>query len=127
MEQQRSTYRQIPVGEMTPDAVTVGIEKDAAGATRAAVWWEARGDVDADEAEYQDVGEALAAAEAARTLHGFREVVVALQDGVAWESGWGELKVDGRSREPIGDVSQTDLSEDETFELAAGIEAERDA
>jgi hypothetical protein len=91
------------------------------------VWWEARGDVDADEAEYSDVREALAAAEAARTLHGFGEVVVALQDGLSWQGEWGELRNPPRSREPVGDVSQTDLSEDEVFELAAGIEAERDA
>jgi hypothetical protein len=127
LEQQLSTYRQVAIGEMAPDAVTVGIEKDAAGAIKSAVWWEAKGDVDADEAEYGNVGEALAAAEAARTLHGFSEVVVALQDGLTWQAEWGDLKPDPLNREPIGDVTQTDLSDDEAFELAAHIEAERDA
>ena len=127
MDQSALAYRRVAVGEMTEDAVTVGIECDAEGRYKAAVWWEAKGDVDADEAEYDDVGEALAAAEAAKTLHGFSEVVVALQDGLSWQDNWGQLQGNGRNREPVGDVSQTDLSSDETFELAAGIEAERDA
>jgi hypothetical protein len=127
LAQDQSTYRQVAVGEVVPDAVTVGLERNTSGMLKAAVWWDARGDVDADEAEYSDIGEALAAAEAARTLHGFSEVVVALQDGLSWQSEWGELRSDPRSREPIGNVSETDLSSEETFELAAGIEAERDA
>ena len=127
MDQSALAYRRVAVGEMTEDAVTVGIECDAEGRYKAAVWWEAKGDVDADEAEYDDVGEALAAAEAAKTLHGFSEVVVALQDGLSWQDNWGQLQRNPRDREPVGDVSQTDLSSDETFELAAGIEAERDA
>jgi hypothetical protein len=127
VNQTPAAYRQIPVGEMTPDAVTVGIEKDGNGQLKAAVWWEAKGDVDADEAEYADVAEALAAADAAKTLHGFSAVVVALQDGLAWQSEWGQLQADTRSREPIGDITGTDLSNDEGYELAAGIEAERDA
>ena len=127
MDQSALAYRRVAVGEMTEDAVTVGIECDAEGRYKAAVWWEAKGDVDADEAEYDDIGEALAAAEAAKTLHGFSEVVVALQDGLSWQDNWGQLQRNPRNREPVGDVSQTDLSSDETFELAAGIEAERDA
>lgn len=127
MNQTPAAYRRVPVGEMTPDAVTVGIEKDGAGQLKAAVWWEAKGDVDADEAEYADIPQALAAADAAKTLHGFKEVVVALQDGLAWQNGWGQLQAQARSREPIGDISGTDLSDDEGYELAAGIEAERDA
>jgi hypothetical protein len=31
------------------------------------------------------------------------------------------------AKEPIGDVTQTDLTSGETYELAAGIEEERDA
>ena len=127
MDQSALAYRRVAVGEMTEDAVTVGIECDPEGRYKAAVWWEAKGDVDADEAEYDDVGEALAAAEAAKTLHGFSEVVVALQDGLSWQDNWGQLQRNPGNREPVGDVSQTDLSSDETFELAAGIEAERDA
>ena len=118
------SYRQVPVGQDTPDAVTVGIERDGTGALKAAVWWDSIRDVDADEAEYDDVPTALAAAEAARELHGFAEVVVALQEGLPWQGAWGRL---GGGREPIGDVSHTDLSDDEVFTLAAGIEAERDA
>jgi hypothetical protein len=122
-----SSYRQIAIGEMAEDAVTVGIEKDANGQSKAAVWWEAKGDIDADEAEFRDIAEALAAAEAARTLHGFREIVVALQDGIIWQSEWGQLQSDPRDREPVGDITGTDLSENESYELAASIEAERDA
>ena len=117
-------YRQVMVGETTPDAVTVGIESDDAGGHKAAVWWDAIRDVDADEAEYADVPSAISAAEAARELHGFSEVVVALQDGVSWNGDWGQL---AGGREPIGNIAQTDLSSDEAYELAAGIEAERDA
>ena len=127
MDQSALAYRRVAVGEMTEDAVTVGIECDPEGRYKAAVWWEAKGDIDADEAEYDDVGEALAAAEAAKTLHGFSEVVVALQDGLSWQDNWGQLQRNPGNREPVGDVSQTDLSSDETFELAADIEAERDA
>ncbi len=127
LEQDQSNYRQIAVGEVVPNAVTVGLERDGSGKIKAAVWWDAKGDVDADEAEFDDVREALAAANAAKTLHGFSEVVVALQDGLSWQGEWGKLRSNPQSREPVGDVSQTDLSEDEVFELAAGIEAERDA
>lgn len=121
------TYRQVAIGEATPDAVTVGIEKGAGGALKVAVWWDAVGDVDGDEAEYADVAAALAAAEAARELHGFGEVVIALQPGVAWQTDWGVIASEERQKEPIGDVSAVDLSDDEAFGLAAGIEAERDA
>ncbi|SEQ31144.1 hypothetical protein SAMN05428969_2671 [Devosia sp. YR412] len=107
------SYRQVAIGEATPDAVTVGIEKDAAGAIKAAVWWDAVGDVDADEAEFTDVPEALAAAEASRALHGFGAVVIALQDGVEWQPAWGTLA--------------NGLTDDEAYELAAGIETESDA
>lgn len=123
-----TTYRQVPVGTSYPDAVTVGIERDAEGQLKAAVWWESKGDVDADEAEYQSVSAALAAAEAAQALHGFAEVVVALQSDDLWQSDWGLLTQSaGRGREPVGDIGQTDLSDDEAYALAAGIEAERDA
>jgi hypothetical protein len=123
-----TTYRQVPVGTESPQAVTVGIERDGDGQVRAAVWWEAKSDVDADEAEYESVEAALAAAEAAKALHGFDEVVVALQSDDLWHSDWGTLtQTAGRAREPVGDVRGTDLDSNETYELAAGIEAERDA
>lgn len=115
MTDERRQYRQVGIGETTSDAVTVGIEANDSGGYRAAVWWDAVGDVDADEAEFDDVPAALEAAEAARSLHGFAEVVVALQTGVAWLPVWGRLS-DGAA-----------LSEDEAYDLAAGIEAERDA
>ena len=110
-------YRQVAIGDAVPDAVTVGIEKQADGAFKAAVWWDGVGDVDADEAEYDDVAAALAAAEAARQLHGLTEVVVALQDGLDWQASWGRLQ----------DPMVARLSDDEAYALAAGIEAERDA
>ena len=127
MSEQQSGYKQVAVGESNADAVTVGIEAGANGSPKAAVWWEAKGDVDADEAEYDNVTDALAAAEAARALHGFSEVVVALQDGLSWQPGWGQLTTDPRDKEPIGDVSNAGLSSAETEELAAGLEAESDA
>lgn len=122
-EQQK--YRQVEIGEANLEAVTVGIEKAVDGGLKAAVWWEAIGDVDADEAEFDDVPAALAAAEAARELHGLKEVVIALQEDVTWQGEWGTLDV--RNKEPIGDVRPTDLSSEETYELAAGIEEQRDA
>lgn len=123
-----TTYRQVPVGTESADAVTVGIEKGADGPLKAAVWWESKGDIDADEVEYGSVEEALAAAEAAKALHGFAEVVVTLQSDDLWQADWGALTQGaGRAREPVGDLRGTDVSSDEAYELAAGIEAERDA
>jgi hypothetical protein len=127
-ETYQTSYRQVPVGTESPNAVTVGIERDGEGQLKAAVWWESKGDVDADEAEYPTVEEALAAADAAKALHGFDEVVVALQSDDLWDAEWGVLAQSaGRAREPVGDIRDTDVSSDEAYELAAGIEAERDA
>ncbi|MFD2647504.1 hypothetical protein ACFSX5_06845 [Devosia albogilva] len=120
-------FRRVELGSTNADAVTVGIESGTEGRPRAAVWWESKGDVDADEAEFDDVGAAFEAAEAARSLHGFSEIVVVVADGVAWHDAWGSLDDGGRSREPIGDVRQVDLSDREAFHLAQGIEEERDA
>lgn len=127
MTSSEAVYRRVPVGTSVEDAVTVGIETGSGGQLKAAVWWSAKGDVDADEAEYADVGEALAAAEAARALHGFAEVVVTLADPSLWRKEWGRLQADGPAREPIGDLRGTDISDDEAFELARDIETERDA
>jgi hypothetical protein len=126
MDMPRS-YRLVPIGQQSPDAVTVGIELAEDGTRKAAVWWEAKGDIDADEAEYDDVSAALAAAEAARALHGFGEVVVVLSRPDLWDNGWGQLRLPEVAKEPIGDVRQTDLTSRETYELAVGIEEERDA
>ena len=122
-----ASYRLVPIGQQSPDAVTVGIELADGGTHKAAVWWESKGDVDADEAEYADVAEALAAAAAARALHGFDEVVVVLSRPDLWDSKWGHLRLPEVAKEPIGDVRGTDLTSRETYELAAGIEEERDA
>jgi hypothetical protein len=113
-------YRLVDIGADVPDAVTVGIEP---GGEAAAVWWPSRGDVDADEMDFDSVAAAFTAAEAARELHGFGEVVVALADRSEWRAEWGQLI----GREPIGDLRGTDLDEDEAFAIAADIEAERDA
>lgn len=126
MEMPKS-YRLVPIGEQSPDAVTVGIELAPDGRRKAAVWWEARGDIDADEVEYDDVGDALAAAEAARALHGFAEVVIVLSSRDLWDDHWGQLRLPDVAREPIGDISQTDLTSRESYALAMGIEEERDA
>ena len=113
-------YRLVDVGTDVPDAVTVGIEP---GGEAAAIWWPSTGDVDADEMDFESVAEAFTAAEAARELHGFSEVVVALADRSDWRAEWGQLI----GKEPIGDLRGTDLNEDEAFAIASGIEAERDA
>jgi hypothetical protein len=120
-------YRLVPIGQQSPDAVTVGIELAVDGTRKAAVWWEAKGDIDADEAEYDDVAEALVAAEAARALHDFDEVVVVLSQPDLWDVSWGQLRLPDVEKEPIGDVQDTDLTSSETYQLAAGIEEERDA
>ncbi|PXA90855.1 hypothetical protein DMC47_26915 [Nostoc sp. 3335mG] len=110
-----TSYRTIAIGEDVADAVTVGIERNREGAVVASVWWPAHGDIDADEASYQQVEEALAAAEAARALHGFSQVVVMLQSDDLWQPRWGEI-----------DRSAA-LSDEESFELARATEAMRDA
>ena len=108
-------YRKISIGEDVPDAVTIGIERNPDGTSRAAVWWPSKGDMDADEVSFDSVDEAFQAAEAARSLHGFAEVVVALQSDELWQPKWGTL--DGKIA----------LSDDEAFELARATEAMRDA
>lgn len=110
-----NAYRKIAVGDDAGDAVTVGIEENTEGRVIAAGWWPSRGDVDADEADYDSVEEALKAAEAAKALHGFPEVVVTLQRDDLWQSDWGALN-DGVA-----------LNDDESFELARAMEASRDA
>ena len=127
MTSSEARYRQVPVGTSAEDAVTVGIETDKDGQLKAAVWWSAKGDVDGDEAEFADVGEAFAAAEAARALHGFAEVVVTLADPGLWREAWGRLQIDGPAKEPIGDLRGTDISDGEAYALARDIETERDA
>ena len=127
MTSNEAVYRQLPVGTSIEDAVTVGIETDRDGQIKAAVWWGAKSDADADEAEFADIGEAFAAAEAARALHGFAEVVVTLADPGQWRAEWGRLQADGPAKEPIGDLRGTDISDGEAFALARDIETERDA
>ena len=107
-------FRRIAVGEDARDAVTVGIERNPEGGITAVVWWPSRGDIDADEATYSAVPDAIAAAEAACELHGFAEVVVALQSDDLWDSAWGKL-------------SGLGLTEAESYELAWNTEASRDA
>lgn len=125
MNDARRSFREVPVGAAAPQAIIVEIMSDGGAGHKAAVWGDDRGGV--EKSEFIDVAAALDAADAARTSHGFNEVVVMLQDGVRWQPGWGELRPLERGNEPVGDVSDTDLSHDETYELAAGIEAERDA
>jgi hypothetical protein len=117
-------YRRVDIETPVENAVTVGIEIED-GQTRAAVWWDAKTGVESGEQQHLSVPEAFAAAEAARELHGFEEIVVILQSEDLWDAKWGQLS--GASREPIGDIRGTDLNEDEAFALAQGLEAERDA
>lgn len=109
-------FRRIAIREECPDAVTVAIERDPQGQVMASVWWPSRGDSDAGEASYPSVEAALAAAEAARVLHGFSEVVVMLQSDDLWSAQWGTLAPSGPQ-----------LSDDESYELARATEASRDA
>jgi hypothetical protein len=109
-------YRRLAIGQDAPDAVTVGIERAPEGGLLAAVWWPAHDDVDGDETTYASVEEALAAAEAARELHGFSEVVVTLQSDDIWNPKWGEIDAVGIA-----------LDDGESFELARATEAMRDA
>lgn len=109
-------YRRIAIGEDAPDAVTVAIERRPGGVVGAAVWWPAKGDIDGDEAMYDSVPDAFSAAENARALHGFSEIVVTLQEDSLWQPAWGTLEAQGPS-----------LNEDELFELARATEASRDA
>lgn len=109
------SYRQIAIGTTAPDAVTVGIERDAAGNVVAAVWWPSRGDVDADETLYPSVAEAFEAAHHVMELHGFEEIVVTLQSDDLWQPEWGHVQ------------SSVTLSDDEAYELARATEASRDA
>jgi hypothetical protein len=118
-------YRLVAIGEASPNAVTVGIERHD-GVSRAAVWWESKGDVDADEVEFEFVPDALDAAEAARVLHGFDEVVVALAQPDVWDQAWGTL-IPISGNEPIGDIRGVDISSNESYDLAVAIETERDA
>lgn len=108
-------YRRIAIGEDAPNAVTVGVERLPQGNILASVWWPSTGDVDGDEVSYDSVPEALAAAEAAKALHGFAEIVVTLQNDDLWDSVWGDID------------PQAALTEDEIFELARATEAMRDA
>jgi len=121
------SFRRIPIGADAPNAVTVGIERNGEGRVVAAVWWPAVGDVDADEASYDSVEPALLAAEYSRALHGFGEVVITLQSDDLWDTRWGTLTDAPRSSEPMADLAETDLTDDEALDLARGIEAERDA
>lgn len=113
-------FERVKIGEGVLDAVTVGIERDADGAVRAAVWWPSHGDVDADEAQYDTVEEALEAARAAKALHRFSRIVVMLQSDDLWRSQWGQLSIDTSE-------AADHLSEAESFELARATEASRDA
>lgn len=109
-------FRRIAIGEQSPHAVTVDIERDAAGQAVATVRWPSHDDAGADAARYPSVVEAIEAAEAAKILHGFSEVLVALQGDDLWRPEWGELG-----------QGANHLSEAESFELARATEASRDA
>ena len=127
MSEAAKSYRTIPIGQPAPDAVTVGIEAGPDGTATAAIWWDAQGDTDAEEVTYADVEQALIAAEAARELHDLKEVVVVLARPDLWNTSWGQLRLDDVAREPIGATIATDLTDEESFNLAADIEGERDA
>lgn len=119
------SFRRIPIGADAPDAVTIGIERNGEGNVVAAVWWPSIGDVDADEASYDNVEAALLAAEYARALHGFSEIVVTLQADDLWDYRFGHLVETPDDR--AGSLANAHLSDEEAFDLATSLEAERDA
>lgn len=116
-------FRRVAPGRVAPDAVAVGIAADG-GKLCATVWWQARQDLEGDEVDYDTVPEALAAAEAARLRLGLAAVVVVTEPQL-WRPEWGEL-VDDTASGP-GELAKADLSDDEAFALAQGLETERDA
>jgi hypothetical protein len=120
----QQTYRRVSIDAASANTITVGIETEN-GQTKAVVWWDAKPGIEAGEQEHLAVEDAFVAAEAARALNGCDEVVVVLQSDDLWDARWGRLIDTGR--EPIGDLRNTDLNEAEAFDLAAGLEAERDA
>lgn len=101
------SYRQVALGEVVPNAVTVTIEAGASGALRATVSWVRIDAHDAGAVRYDDVSVALGAAENLKTEKGLAEVVVALDEAALWDG--------------------TGLSDEEGFRLAADIESENDA
>lgn len=70
---------------------------------------------------------ALAGAREAQASHGFPTLAVFLEDIGMWRAEWGTLGEGTLDGEPIGIVVSTDLTSEETAELAHGIERERDA
>lgn len=77
-------------------------------------------------AELLPVPRALAEAGALAERLGLDRVLVRLADERLWQQQWGTLTPD-EAREPIGNIERAELSDDEAFDLAQGIERERDA
>ena len=127
MSEQQASYRRVRMGERPDNAVTVSIERGANGRSQASVWWPGQEDQLPGSAGNPDIRAALAAAETARAQHALGEVVVMLDDPALWQAQWGVLLGSDIGHEPIGDLTGTDLSSAEAYELAQHIETERDA
>jgi hypothetical protein len=127
MSEQGASYRRVRMGERPDNAVTVSIERGANGRSQAAVWWPGQSSEEASASGYTDIRTAFAAAETARVQHALGEVVVMLDEPALWQAQWGVLMGSEIAHEPIGDLTGTDLSSAEAFELAQRIETERDA
>lgn len=127
MSEPGASYRRVRMGERPDSAVTVSIGRSANGRSKAVVWWPGQSAEEASAASYPDVRASFAAAESARVQHALGEVVVELDDPALWQAQWGVLTGSAIAHEPIGDLSGTDLSSAEAYELAQHIETERDA
>ncbi len=127
MSERGASYRRARMGERPDNAVTVSIERGANGRSQAAVWWPGQSSEEASAAGYADIRTAFVAAETARVQHALGEVVVMLDEPALWQTQWGVLMGSDIAHEPIGDLTGTDLSSAEAFELAQRIETERDA
>lgn len=108
--------RQIEAGEDIPNAVIVGVERDADGKVFAVVRWPAiRGEA-AGEDRYHSVPKALEVAESVKSERGFGEIVVSLQTAELWRDEWGSLE-----------LGASEVTAEEAFDMAWDIEANRDA
>lgn len=120
------SYREVTAGATTPQAVAVHIAREGNSGHTAVLRWPAVDDIDSGESSFIDIAAALDAAEAMRTRHGLSEVVVVLHEGAVWQSGWGELRALDRA-DASESVLTDQLSDEESYKLAAGLETQSDA
>jgi len=108
--------RQVRDENDAPNAVIVGVERDADGKVFAVVRWPAKGEGPAGEDRYHSVPEALEAAQRVKSERGFDEIVVSLQRAELWRDEWGSLE-----------LGASEVTDEEAFDMAWDIETNRDA